>query len=76
MGAGWLGTSWGLAPVYGPAGNDYNHRQFQSRHTGGTVNFAWADGHVSGINPATSFNAFVYASGIADGQVFNSSDLE
>ena len=47
--------------------------QFQSKHTGGIVNFAFADGHVRGISQAANFNAFIYASGMADGQVVNAS---
>ena len=75
MGAGWLATCWGLAPIYGPGANDHDHHQFQSKHTGGIVNFAWADGHVSGISQTADYNAFIYASGMADGQGFNPEDL-
>lgn len=68
MGAGWLATKWGLAPVYGPQGNDYiDFWQFQSRH-GGIVNFAFADGSVRGISQTADFNAFIAASGMNDGQ--------
>jgi prepilin-type N-terminal cleavage/methylation domain-containing protein/prepilin-type processing-associated H-X9-DG protein len=76
MGAGWLGTRWGLAPIYGPLGSDYDHHQFQSNHTGGIVNFAWADGHVSGIRQTASYSVFIYASGIADGQVITPGQLD
>jgi prepilin-type N-terminal cleavage/methylation domain-containing protein/prepilin-type processing-associated H-X9-DG protein len=75
MGAGSLPTKLGLAPNYGPQGNDYNWKQFQSRHTGGIVNFAWADGHVSGISQRAKYDVFIYASGMQDGQVFNHDDL-
>ncbi len=68
MGAGWLGTKWGLAPTYGSTNDDYNWGQFQSKHSG-VVNFAFADGHVAGISRSADFNAFVYSSGMADGQV-------
>jgi prepilin-type N-terminal cleavage/methylation domain-containing protein/prepilin-type processing-associated H-X9-DG protein len=73
MGAGWLPTKYGLAPFYGPPGNEYDFHQFQSNHARGIVNFAWADGHVSGISPAADYNAFIYASGMHDGQAFDPS---
>ena len=31
MGSGWLPTKYGLAPIYGPQGNDYYFLQFQGR---------------------------------------------
>jgi prepilin-type N-terminal cleavage/methylation domain-containing protein/prepilin-type processing-associated H-X9-DG protein len=67
MGAGWLPTKWGLAPSYGPQGNDYSLWQFGSRH-GGVVNFAFADGHVQGISRTADFWAYIAASGKADGK--------
>jgi prepilin-type processing-associated H-X9-DG protein len=75
MGEGWRSAKWGLAPIYGTTGTDYRFSQFQSTHPGGVVNFAWADGHVSGISRGADFNAFIYASGKADGQVLNADDL-
>ena len=66
-GAGWLGTSYGLAPRYGPQANDSNVFQFQSLH-GGVVNFPFADGHVSGIRQTADYWAYIAASGMADGQ--------
>jgi prepilin-type N-terminal cleavage/methylation domain-containing protein/prepilin-type processing-associated H-X9-DG protein len=74
MGAGCLPTKWGLAPIYGPLRNDYYKFQFQSKHSG-VVNFAFADGSVRGIRQTGDFWAFIYASGMADGQVFNPDDL-
>src|SRR5262249_29998718 len=74
MGSGWLPTKYGLAPIFGSRGDDYMEEQFQSAHRG-IVNFAWADGHVSAISQGADFNAFIYASGKADGQVFNHDDL-
>jgi prepilin-type processing-associated H-X9-DG protein len=76
MGAGWGSTKWGLAPLYGPKLNDFFYHQFQSRHPGGVVNFAFADGSVHGISTSVDFTVFVYASGMADGQVYNASDLD
>jgi prepilin-type processing-associated H-X9-DG protein len=75
MGDGWRTTRWGLAPIYGPTGTDYRFSQFQSTHPGGVVNFAWADGHVSGISRNADYNAFIAASGKADGQILNADDL-
>jgi prepilin-type N-terminal cleavage/methylation domain-containing protein len=75
MGTGWLPTKWGLGASYGPWSNDYTLWQFQSKHAG-VVNFACADGSVRGINQAGDFNAFIAASGMADGTVYDSSDLQ
>jgi len=75
MGAGCLATKYGLAPIYGPQSNDYVSLQFQSNHTRGIVNFAWADGHVSGISQTADYNVFIYASGMADGYVVNPDNL-
>jgi prepilin-type processing-associated H-X9-DG protein len=81
MGAGWLPTKWGLAPVYGTQGDDYSIWMFQSGHTG-VVNFAFADGSVRAVSRAAdsnavnaAFKAFIAASGMADGTVFDPSDL-
>jgi prepilin-type N-terminal cleavage/methylation domain-containing protein/prepilin-type processing-associated H-X9-DG protein len=74
MGTGWLPTKWGLAPSYGPQGNDYILWQFQSRH-GGIVNFAFADGHVRGISQTADYWTYIAASGMADGVPFSDSDL-
>jgi prepilin-type N-terminal cleavage/methylation domain-containing protein/prepilin-type processing-associated H-X9-DG protein len=74
MGAGCLPTKYGLAPNYGPASNDYYKLQFQSKHDG-VVNFAFADGSVRGISQSVNFTAFVYASGMQDGQVVDPSAL-
>ncbi len=76
MGVGWLRTSLGLAPIYGPSNNDYYLAQFQSMHPGRVVNFAFADGSVRGISPLVDFTTFVCASGMADGQLFNPAALE
>ncbi|HEY7428644.1 MAG TPA: DUF1559 domain-containing protein [Gemmataceae bacterium] len=73
MGAGWLATKYGLAPVYGPLGDDYSIWMFQSGHTG-VVNFAFADGTVRSISQTADFNAFIAASGMADGTVSDPSE--
>ncbi len=80
MGAGWLGSRWGLAPVYSNdsmtlgSGNDYSWRQFSSRHTA-VVNFAFADGSVRGISRTADYNAWIYATGATDGKVYDPSAL-
>jgi prepilin-type N-terminal cleavage/methylation domain-containing protein/prepilin-type processing-associated H-X9-DG protein len=80
MGAGWLSSRWGLAPVYSNnsrdmgTGNDYTWRQWSSRHPGG-VNFAYADGSVRSISRSCDYKAWIYTTGMADGRVFNPSDL-
>jgi prepilin-type processing-associated H-X9-DG protein len=75
LGAGWNVTRYGLAPTYGPQNNDYFSNQFQSKHTNGIVNFAFADGSVHGISQSVDYNVFIYASGMADAQVYSASDL-
>jgi prepilin-type N-terminal cleavage/methylation domain-containing protein/prepilin-type processing-associated H-X9-DG protein len=67
MGAGSVPTKYGLAPSFGPRGDDYTWQQFQSMHPGGMINFAFADGHVSGISQAADYWSFVAASGMHDG---------
>jgi prepilin-type processing-associated H-X9-DG protein len=77
MGSGALVTKYGLTPRYGPNGNDYYQLQFQSTHAGGAlINFAFADGSVRGIQQTGDWSAWLAASGKADGQIYNSSDLE
>jgi prepilin-type N-terminal cleavage/methylation domain-containing protein/prepilin-type processing-associated H-X9-DG protein len=75
MGAGWHPTKWGLAPIYGPLGNDYFNGQFQSMHPGRVVNFALADGSVRGISQTVNFNVYISASGKADGTVYSIDNL-
>jgi prepilin-type N-terminal cleavage/methylation domain-containing protein/prepilin-type processing-associated H-X9-DG protein len=75
MGGGWMATKWGLQPIYGAKNNDYIVSQFQSKHPGNVVNFAFADGSVRGINPNISFTVYIYASGMTDGQVIDASAL-
>jgi prepilin-type N-terminal cleavage/methylation domain-containing protein/prepilin-type processing-associated H-X9-DG protein len=72
-GAGGMASAWGLTPpnpTNGGAGPQWY--QFSSRHTG-IINFAFADGSVRPLNNAavpgtTTYNMFIYASGMADGQ--------
>jgi len=74
MGSGCFVTRWGLAPVWGLTGNDYSRWMFQSNH-GGIVNFAFADGHVSGINRTMDYWVYIAASGIADGKPVSADDF-
>ena len=76
MGAGWCPTKYGLEPIYGPQNNDYFSVQFQSKHINGVVNFAFADGSVRAISQSVDFNVYIYASGRADGQVYDPSALQ
>jgi prepilin-type N-terminal cleavage/methylation domain-containing protein/prepilin-type processing-associated H-X9-DG protein len=76
MGAGWLRTRWGLAPVYGAQNNDYTAAQYQSKHPNGMVNFAFADGSVRGLKQTIDFTVFIYLSGMHDGKTFLPSDLD
>jgi prepilin-type N-terminal cleavage/methylation domain-containing protein/prepilin-type processing-associated H-X9-DG protein len=73
MGGGWMATMWGLLPIYGPTDNDYYVAQFQSKHPGNVVHFAFADGSVRGINPNVNFTVYIYASAMQDGQVYSAS---
>jgi prepilin-type N-terminal cleavage/methylation domain-containing protein/prepilin-type processing-associated H-X9-DG protein len=74
MGGGWMVTKFGLKPIYGPGLNDYFRVQFQSKHPGNVVNFAFADGSVRGINANVDFTTYIYISGMQDGQVVNEAD--
>ncbi len=76
MGSGCLPTKYGLAPIYGPQGNDYYFLQFQGPHGGGAlVNFAFADGSVHAVSQSVDPNVLLAASGMADGVVYDPSDL-
>src|SRR5260370_35572369 len=71
MGAGWLVTKWGLAPIYNAdgstGGNDYTRRQVGSKDTG-IINFAVADGAVPPVSRSADFNQGLYATGAEDGR--------
>jgi prepilin-type N-terminal cleavage/methylation domain-containing protein/prepilin-type processing-associated H-X9-DG protein len=73
MGSGSMPTAWGL-----PTKGDYYN--YSSRHAGGIVQFGYCDGSVrsirNGITSGTAYNAFIYASGMRDGQVVNFSQIE
>jgi prepilin-type N-terminal cleavage/methylation domain-containing protein/prepilin-type processing-associated H-X9-DG protein len=72
MGTGSMPTAWGL-----PTPTQWY--TYGSRHAGGIVQFGYCDGSVrsirSGVSGA-SRNAFIYASGMRDGQVVDFSQLE
>jgi prepilin-type N-terminal cleavage/methylation domain-containing protein/prepilin-type processing-associated H-X9-DG protein len=82
MGAGWMGSRWGISPSYNPVGEssspgvgtDFQWRQYSSNHTA-IVNFAFADGSVHAISRTADFNTFIYATGAQDGAVLNQSNL-
>jgi prepilin-type N-terminal cleavage/methylation domain-containing protein/prepilin-type processing-associated H-X9-DG protein len=74
MGAGWCLTKLGLEPIYGREKNDYAFPMFQSKHTSGIVNFAFADGSVHGISQSVKLTVFISLSGMRDGQVVNPAD--
>jgi len=75
MGAGWWYTLWGLAPIYGPNGNDYTFRQYSSSHAG-LVNFAFADGSVRPVFKTADFNTYIAVSGMKDGTITDPGLLE
>jgi prepilin-type processing-associated H-X9-DG protein len=68
-------TAWGLAPTYGASGRDTEWWQFSSAHSGGIVQFAFADGSVRPITTSANNNMFIYASGMSDGFVVDVSQL-
>ncbi len=75
MGAGSMPTAWGLKPVYGAAGNDFDWIMFSSYHPA-SDNFAFADGSVRSIARNVDFNTFVFASGMKDGRVYDATLLD
>jgi len=75
MGSGSLPTAWGLLPVYGDKGDDYDWVTYSSFHPG-TVNFAFADGSVRAIARNADQNTFVFASGMKDARIYDPERLE
>jgi len=68
FGSGSMPTAWGLST----SPDWYN---FSSLHTGGIIQFAFADGSVRPIIVNADYNTFVWASGMADGVAYNPSLL-
>jgi prepilin-type N-terminal cleavage/methylation domain-containing protein/prepilin-type processing-associated H-X9-DG protein len=68
-GAGDMPTAWGL-----PTDGNSHWYQYSSKHTG-VIQFAFADGSVRPITKTGDRSSFIYASGMADGQVVNFSLL-
>ena len=66
-GAGTMPTGWGL-PV------TPQWHTFGSKHTG-IVNFGYCDGSVRSVRKGADSTAFIYASGMADGKVFDTTVL-
>jgi prepilin-type N-terminal cleavage/methylation domain-containing protein len=67
IGAGGLPTAWGVASSPASPSNWY---QFSGKHTG-VIQFSFCDGSVRSITRTADTNSFIYASGMADGQVVN-----
>lgn len=66
MGVGFNVTNWGISQ------SNMTWRNFSSKHTG-IINFAMADGAVKPFRESTETSAFIFMSGIRDGQVVDSS---
>jgi prepilin-type processing-associated H-X9-DG protein len=75
FGSGSMPTAWGIAPTYGASGRDTEWWQFSSAHSGGIVQFAFADGSVRPITTSVNNNTFIWASGMSDGAVVDGSQL-
>lgn len=71
-GAGSMPTAWGLAPS---ASQPIDWMFYSSLHTGGIVQFAFADGSVRPITQSADYSNFIYASGMQDGTVINWASL-
>ena len=77
MGAGSMPTAWGL-----PSSGQAHWYQYSSKHTG-VVQFGFCDGSVHGfrkgippfLGASAASNAFIYASGMADGQIVDFSQV-
>jgi prepilin-type N-terminal cleavage/methylation domain-containing protein/prepilin-type processing-associated H-X9-DG protein len=68
FGSGAMPSAWGLT-------NSPDYHNFSSLHTGGIVQFAFADGSVRSITTAADRATFIYVSGMQDGAVINWSAL-
>jgi prepilin-type N-terminal cleavage/methylation domain-containing protein/prepilin-type processing-associated H-X9-DG protein len=74
FGAGSMPTAWGLQP--GPPRNtNPDWLGFSSAHTGGIIQFAFADGSVRPITTAADYNMYQYAAGMAEGVPVDFSQL-
>jgi prepilin-type N-terminal cleavage/methylation domain-containing protein/prepilin-type processing-associated H-X9-DG protein len=60
FGCGSMPTAWGLT-------NNPDWYNFSSAHTGGIVQFAFADGSVRPITTSANYWVYIYASGMSDG---------
>jgi prepilin-type processing-associated H-X9-DG protein len=69
FGAGSMPTAWGLQP------SNPDWLGFSSAHTGGIIQFAFADGSVRPITTAASRAMYIYASGMAEGVPLDYSQL-
>jgi prepilin-type N-terminal cleavage/methylation domain-containing protein/prepilin-type processing-associated H-X9-DG protein len=68
FGSGSMPSAWGLT-------NSPDWYNFSSLHTGGIVQFAFADGSVRPITTSADRATFIYASGMQDGAIINWSAL-
>ncbi len=73
---GWIGigampTAWGLWSNPDPASLTWGHQgwwMYGAEHSGGLVQFAWADGAVRGLTVNVARSPFIYVSGMKDGR--------
>jgi prepilin-type N-terminal cleavage/methylation domain-containing protein/prepilin-type processing-associated H-X9-DG protein len=60
---GCMPSAWGIQPRQGPG---WDCLQYSSKHTGGIINFAFADGSVRSINPGIDTTTLIYITGMHD----------
>ncbi|HEV3447759.1 MAG TPA: DUF1559 domain-containing protein, partial [Gemmataceae bacterium] len=65
-------SAWGIQPHQG---NGWDILQYSSKHSGGVINFAFADGSVHSVNPSIDYATFIYLSGMQDGHVIDISQF-
>jgi len=80
---GWIGigampTGWGLYSPPPDTGTVWDwplYLYFASDHSGGTVQFCWADGAVRALSTNIARSPFIYVSGMLDGREIDSDAL-
>jgi len=66
-------SAWGIQPPL--TSSHHQFLQYSSKHTGGIVNFGFADGSVHSINPSIDKQTLIYITGMSDQTVVDFSQF-